>query len=91
VFVFKSNVPNEPIPINPLGPTSRIFARTKPSVSAYGCERTMLTIAIILTGFWCMQMLTYFISYKSVLFRFYGTPILIYCAVSLSTPRARFA
>src|ERR1700692_1432460 len=42
----------------------------------------MLTIAIVLgLGFWCMQTLTYFISYKSVLFRFYGTPILIYCAV----------
>jgi len=42
----------------------------------------MLTIAIVLgLGFWFMQRLTYFISYKSVLFRFYGTPILIYCAV----------
>ena len=42
----------------------------------------MLTIAIVLgLGFWFMQKLTYFISYKSVLFRFYGTPILIYCAV----------
>src|ERR1035441_9777415 len=43
----------------------------------------MLTIAIVLgLGFWFMQRLTYFISYKSVLFRFYGTPILIYCAVN---------
>ena len=42
----------------------------------------MLTIAIVLgLGFWFMQRLTYFISYKSVLFRFYGTPLLIYCAV----------
>jgi hypothetical protein len=40
----------------------------------------ILTIAIVLgLGFWFMQRLTYFISYKSVLF--YGTPILIYCAV----------
>jgi hypothetical protein len=42
----------------------------------------MLTIAIVLgVGFWFMQRLTYFIAYKSVLFRFYGTPILTYCAV----------
>ena len=42
----------------------------------------MMTIAIILgLGFWFMQRLTYFISYKSVLFRFYGTPILVYCAL----------
>ena len=42
----------------------------------------MLTIAIVLgLGFWFMQRLTYFISYKNVLFRFYGTEILIYSAV----------
>jgi hypothetical protein len=31
VFVFKTNVPNELIPINPLGPLSRISAKTKHS------------------------------------------------------------
>jgi len=36
----------------------------------------MLTIAVVLgIGFWFMQRLTYFISYKGVLFQFYGTPI----------------
>jgi hypothetical protein len=42
----------------------------------------MLTIAVVLgLGFWFMQRLPYFISYKSVLFRFYGTPIVLYSAL----------
>ena len=42
----------------------------------------MLTIVVVLgLGFWFMQRLTYFISYKSVLFRFYGTPIMLYSAL----------
>ena len=42
----------------------------------------MLTITVVLgLGFWFMQRLTYFISYKSVLFRFYGMPIVLYSAL----------
>lgn len=41
----------------------------------------LVTVAILLAlGFWLMGELKFFVPYKAILFRAYGTPILLYVA-----------